>query len=104
MPTPTSALNPEGRLARVARWGACYAVALPVGWLIWIVGIDETPYRWELRLGVSMALVFLAGVIAKRGGVYRWRLPVLVGGLAGVMTPPAVVLVLLFLAGPNWAS
>jgi hypothetical protein len=68
------------------------------------MGSDDYPYRWELRLGISLGLIFVAGVIVNKSGAHQWRAPVLAAGLAGVLTPPAVALFLLTLAGPNWAS
>jgi hypothetical protein len=97
-------LRPGGWLGQVLRWGGCYAAGVAIGWLIWIPGIDDYPYYWELRLGSSLGLVFASGVIVNKGGAHRWRAPVLAAGLAGVLTPPAVAFFSLIHAGPNWAS
>jgi peptidoglycan/LPS O-acetylase OafA/YrhL len=78
---------------------ASYLAFLAVGALVWTHRMTESPYRPLPRVAICFGAIAAAYLATRCLGARQWRRPILLGGLAAVFTPLAVLFVGLLTSG-----
>ena len=69
---------------RTERLGICFIAGVAAGWLIFLRDAQASPYNYELRLGVAVAVLYVPATLAFFFGKDGWAAAIALAGSVGL--------------------